>query len=73
MKFYAGDIWPTFGVVGFVYEGTIGALWSMILATVIGILAIIGLITIIKTIVRKISNRKKETPGEKWMRTGRMD
>ena len=34
------------------------------------IFAIIGLITTIRWIIGK--TKKKETPGEKWMRTGRL-
>lgn len=41
-----------------------------LLTLIIIVLAVIGLITVIKFFVRR-KNKKKETDGEYWMRTGR--
>ena len=42
-----------------------------VLTLIFIVLAIIGLITVIRFFVRR-HNRKKETDGEYWMRTGKM-
>ena len=41
-----------------------------LLTLIVIVLAVIGLITVIRFFVRR-HNRKKETDGEYWMRTGR--
>ena len=71
MKFHAGDLILTWGGIGFFYEDTIGAIQCFVVAGIIGILALIGLFTVIGFIIKAVK-RKKETPEEKWMRTGRM-
>ena len=42
-----------------------------LLTFIVIVLAIIGLITVIRFFIRR-HNRKKETDGQYWMRTGRM-
>ena len=70
MKFIMGDI-AGFGMVGWVYYDMTGYLIARVLFIGMAILATIGLITILKFLFT--GQKKKETPGEKWMRTGRMD
>ena len=70
MKFIMGDI-AGFGMVGWVYYDMTGYLITRVLFIGMAILATIGLITILKFLFT--GRKKKETPGEKWMRTGRMD
>ena len=61
------------------YDGAIGLFyktpWQGVLAYLIFgvmvILSIIGLVTVVKWFINKPS-KKKETPGERWLRTGKM-
>ena len=70
MKFIMGDI-AGFGMVGWVYYDMTGYLIARVLFIGMAILTTIGLITILKFLFT--GRKKKKTPGEKWMRTGRMD
>lgn len=62
-----------YGIIGIGYDTHIGFIGAHILVALIMVLAVIGLIATISFIIKAIKNHKKETPGEKWMRTGRMD
>ncbi|MCI8593753.1 MAG: hypothetical protein HFF09_00670 [Oscillospiraceae bacterium] len=48
------------GMIGFVWDGTLGAIGAFIISLIIVILAVVGLITIIKRLLfgRKKSNSK---------------
>ena len=59
------------GIIGIAYENTFGCILAWITTIIIGILAIIGLLAVIG-FIRK-SRKPKETPGQKWLRTGKMD
>ena len=70
MKFIMGDFMG-FGAIGLVYEGFGSYLLSHIIFFTLIVLAVIGCFTVMKWIFT--GRRPKETPGQKWMRTGRMD
>ena len=70
MKFVIGDI-AGYGMVGWIYYDMTGYLVTRVLFFALVGLAAIGLITVLKFFFT--GRKKKETPGEKWMRTGRMD
>ena len=70
MKFIMGDI-AGFGMVGWMYYDMTGYLIARGIFFAMAILAVIGLITVLKFLFT--GRKKKETPGEKWMRTGRTD
>lgn len=70
MEFVMGDILG-FGMIGWVYYNTTGYIFTRIISFSTTILATIGLITIIKWLFTR--KRTKETPGQKWLRTGKMD
>lgn len=65
-----GDIFGV-GVVGWAYYNMTGYLLARILFFGMVLLSVIGLVTVVKFLFG--GRKKKETPGEKWMRTGRMD
>lgn len=69
MKFLMGEFLGA-GGIGFVYYTTWGAILTYILTIVIGILTIIGLITVIKWFFTR--RKPKESPHDKWLRTGKM-
>ena len=79
MKFIMGsggifgglDLMRYEGIIGIAYNNTLMAVLAFLIVVAIGILAIIGLGTVIKRIFR--GKKKKETPGEKWLRTGKID
>lgn len=59
------------GVIGIAYRSTFMGILAFLIVGIICILAIIGLVTVLKRIFS--GKKKKETPGEKWLRTGRID
>lgn len=70
MHFIMGDLFGV-GIIGLGYSSMGGYLLSHIIFFAIVIFAAIGLFTTIKWLFTH--KRKKETPGQKWLRTGRMD
>lgn len=72
MEFIMGDVFGV-GMVGWMYYDMTGYLIARLLFGGMAILSIVGLVTIVGFIIRAIKGRKKETPGEKWLRTGRME
>lgn len=69
INFVMGD-WMGFGIIGIVYEGFANYIISHIIFFVLAALCLVGLVSTIKWIFTR--KRKKETPGEKWMRTGKL-
>ena len=59
------------GCVGLFYSSTIGGVLTFIIAILFFALAIIGLITVLRFFIK--GRKPKETPGQKWLRTGRID
>jgi len=59
------------GVIGLFYESTLEGLLAYIIFGLFCILAIIGLLTILKFIF--FGRPKKEDPGKKWLRTGKFN
>lgn len=57
------------GAIGFFYKDTLGGVLSFLIFGVVCILAVIGLITILKWLI--VGRKPKEDPGKKWMRTGK--
>lgn len=70
MKFIMGDFMG-FGAIGLIYEGFGGYLLAHIIFFALILFAIIGFFATIKWLFTR--RKPKETPGQKWMRTGRMD
>lgn len=77
MKFIAGEnLWSYLdrlsyrGGIGIFYESTFGGVLAWLIFALIAICTIVGLITIIRWFVGH--RRGKETPGQYWMRTGKM-
>jgi uncharacterized membrane protein len=75
MKFIMGEDWLTWlsratyrGTIGLFYETTWGGILAYSIFAIVCVLAIIGLFTIIKALFHR---KKKEDPGEKWLRTGK--
>lgn len=78
MKFIIGEDWISMldrltyrGIIGIAYESTLSAILAYIVFGVFCILAVIGFCTVIKWLFTGLP-RKKEDPGKKWLRTGRM-
>ena len=61
------------GAIGIFYNDTLHALFAYLIFGIICILAIIGLITVAKLLLKRIIWGKKEkmTPGERWLKTGK--
>lgn len=57
------------GAIGIFYDDTLSGVLAFLIFAIVCILAVIGLITVLKRIF--FGKRPKETPGERWMRTGR--
>ena len=57
----------------FLAGARIAAFLYMVFVIAILIFAIIGIITTIRFFVRRKRNKKQMTPGERWMKTGRVD
>ena len=68
MHFLAGDAFGM-GGIGIVYDGPLGAIGTWIVFITIIILSIIGLLTTLKFLFTR--KRKKETPEERWLKTGK--
>jgi len=69
INFVMGDL-AGFGIIGIVYQGFTNYIISHIIFFILAALCAIGLITSIKWLFTR--KRKKETPGQKWMRTGKL-
>ena len=59
------------GGIGIFFNNTLGGICAYILFAIFCLLALIGLVTTIKWLLI-LATRKKETPGERWRRTGRI-
>lgn len=57
------------GAIGLFYDDTLSGVLAYLIFAIICVLAIIGLISVVKRIF--VGKRPKETPGEKWLRTGK--
>jgi len=57
------------GAIGFFYDDTWGGVLAYLIVGLICLLAVIGLITVIRFIFRP--RKPKMTPSEKWMKTGK--
>lgn len=57
------------GMIGLFYENTLGGILAYLTFGIFCILAVIGLITVIKWIF--VGRKKKEDPGKKWLKTGK--
>lgn len=58
------------GVIGLFYDNTLTGILAYLIFGVICILTIIGFLTVLKWLF--FGRRKKEDPGKKWMRTGKL-
>lgn len=70
MEFIMGDFFLA-GGIGIIYHTTWGGILAHVIFFAMIILSIIGLFSIVKWMFRK--KRIKETPGQKWLKTGKMD
>ncbi|SBV98931.1 hypothetical protein KL86CLO1_11106 [uncultured Eubacteriales bacterium] len=61
------------GGVGIIYENTFFGILTFAILAIICILAVIGLFFVIGAMGRGRKQRKGETPGQRWLRTGKMD
>lgn len=68
MNFFAGEILGM-GGIGIIYNGPMGAIGTWLLFIIMVILSVIGLFTTLKFLFTR--KRKKETPEEHWLRTGK--
>lgn len=59
------------GGVGIIYENAFFGFLTFAILGIICILAVVGLFFVVGAMSRK--KRPKETPGQKWLRTGKMD
>lgn len=57
------------GAIGIFYDDTLNGLLAYLIFGIICLLAVIGLLTILKWLF--FGRRKKEDPGKKWLRTGK--
>lgn len=64
------ETWGYRGVIGLFWNTTLGGILSFLVFATIVILAIIGLITIVKWFSGRKS--RKMDPHEKWLKTGKM-
>lgn len=58
------------GVIGLFYDSTWGGVLAFIIVAVVALLAVIGLFSVLRFIFG--GRKPKETPHEKWLRTGKM-
>lgn len=58
------------GVIGLFYDSTWGGILAFIICAVIAVLAIIGLICVMKFLF--VGRKPKESAHDKWLRTGKM-
>ena len=75
--FIGGEDWYSFfermtydGVIGLFYKDTWGGVLAYLIVGLICLLAVIGLITVIRLIFRP--RKSKMSPTEKWMKTGKL-
>ena len=63
------------GGYGILFGNTPGMILAYILLAVVGIFALIGLFVTLKALIKLIlfGRKKKMTPEEKWLKTGRID
>ena len=80
MKIIFGDGGGTFGTIfgvrggiGIIYENALFGFLTFAIIGVICLLAIIGLFFIIGAMGRGHRRRKGETPGQRWLRTGKIE
>lgn len=59
------------GVIGIFYKTTWQGVLAYLIFGLMVVLSIIGLVTVVKWFINK-PTKKKETPGERWLRTGKM-
>lgn len=57
------------GAIGLFYDDTFSGLLAYLIFGIICLLAVIGLLTVLKWIF--FGRSKKEDPGKKWLRTGK--
>lgn len=57
------------GAIGIFYKDTLSGVIAYLIAGLIILLAIIGLITVLRFFFRP--SKKKMSPGEKWLKTGK--
>ena len=57
------------GGIGMYYDSTLGGVVTYLIFGAVLILAVIGLLTVLKWIF--FGRKKKEDPGKKWLRTGK--
>lgn len=77
MKFIiGGEDWMSYfermtydGAIGIFYKDTLGGILAYLIVGLLILLAVIGLITVLRFIFRP--RKKKMTPGEKWLKTGK--
>lgn len=73
MEFVMGELLGI-GAIGIMYTSDLGGIAAYAIVIIILLLTLIGLFTILKWIfTRKRKNKRssEETPGQKWLRTGR--
>lgn len=63
------------GGYGILFGNTFGMILAHIFLAIIGVFSIIGIFVTIKTLIKRIlfGRKKKMTPEEKWLKTGRID
>lgn len=58
------------GVIGLFYKDTLGGILSYLIFGIVAILAIIGLICVLKFFF--VGRKPKESAHDRWLRTGKM-
>lgn len=78
--FIGGEDWYSFfermtydGVIGIFYKDTLNGILTYIIVALLCILAVIGLITVIRLIFRPLFRPKKSkmSAEDKWLKTGK--
>lgn len=57
------------GAIGLFYDDTLGGVLAYLIFAVVAILAVIGLFTVLKWLF--FGRKHKESPEDKWLRTGK--
>lgn len=57
------------GGIGFYYDSTLGGVITYIIVGLLVLFAVIGFIATLKCLF--FSRKKKQDPGEKWLKTGK--
>lgn len=60
------------GAIGLFYNTTLGGVLAYLIFGLICLFALIGFLTVVKWLFTR-KRKKKETAGEKWLRTGKFD